>query len=298
MERYPLHITHRCQCQAHVRARQKGDSKRDGNRTRSAHFRRFCRFSLIFGSLCRNQEIWESQICAENRRLFAGNRRKPQIFAETGFSHLLSPFWRAPIMDIQFEPLIGEIEVKMKESVRDTRLDQKETHRIKFQRSVVEIDCFDLELHTQHGTWAIPIRITDFSYAQGWQGVSVGDVCGRVNESYGYLWGSGRLSIAFRRRVLREEQTVAETLREVTAFQLVPPDQYGAKRSRSTRRKKINPTPPRPPRSPSASREQQKDIQTSGQLLNFERHTDRKLMDPAGWATFAVFARGKKRRNC
>ena len=23
-------------------------------------------------------------------------RRKPQIFAETGFSHLLSPFWRAP----------------------------------------------------------------------------------------------------------------------------------------------------------------------------------------------------------
>ena len=45
------------------------------------------------------QEIWESQICAENRskpQIFAGHRRKPQIFAETGFSHLLSPFWRAP----------------------------------------------------------------------------------------------------------------------------------------------------------------------------------------------------------
>ena len=100
------------------------------------------------------------------------------------------------LLDIQFEPLTGEIEVKMKESVRDTRLDQKETHRLKFQRSVVEIDCFDLELHTQHGTWAIPIRITDFSSAQGGQAVSVGDVCGRVSESYGYLWGSGKLSIA------------------------------------------------------------------------------------------------------
>ena len=29
------------------------------------------------------------------QQIFAGNRRKPQIFAETGFSHLLSPFWRA-----------------------------------------------------------------------------------------------------------------------------------------------------------------------------------------------------------
>ena len=53
-------------------------------------------------SLSVNQGIRESQICAENRRkpqTFAGNRRKPQIFAETaGFSHLLSLFWRAPIV--------------------------------------------------------------------------------------------------------------------------------------------------------------------------------------------------------
>ena len=76
----------------------KGDSKGekpDPERTFSQVFADFRWFS----ARSVNQGIWESQICAENRRklqMFAGNRRKPQIFAETGFSHLLSPFWRAP----------------------------------------------------------------------------------------------------------------------------------------------------------------------------------------------------------
>ena len=80
------------------RTRQKGDSKRekpDPERTSSQIFADFRWFS----ARSVNQGIWESQICAENRRkpqISAGNRRKPQIFAETGFSHLLSPFWRAP----------------------------------------------------------------------------------------------------------------------------------------------------------------------------------------------------------
>ena len=72
--------------QPKVRARQKGDSKRekpDPERT----------FSQIFADF-------------RNRRkpqIFAGNRRKPQIFAETGFSHLLSPFWRAPTRGLSQE---------------------------------------------------------------------------------------------------------------------------------------------------------------------------------------------------
>ena len=86
---------------ANLRARQKGDSKRekpDPERTFSQIFADFRWFS----GRSVNQGIWEAQICAENRRkpqIFAGNRRKPQIFAETGFSHLLSPFWRAPKTD-------------------------------------------------------------------------------------------------------------------------------------------------------------------------------------------------------
>ena len=62
------------------RARQKGDSKRekpDPERTFSQIFADFRWFS----DRSVNQGIWESQICAENRRkpqIFAGNRRKPQ----------------------------------------------------------------------------------------------------------------------------------------------------------------------------------------------------------------------------
>ena len=78
-----------------LRARQKGDSKREKPDLERKFSQIFCRFSLRSG----NQEIWESQICAENRRkpqICAGNHRKPQIFAETGFSHLLSPFPKGP----------------------------------------------------------------------------------------------------------------------------------------------------------------------------------------------------------
>ena len=41
-------------------------------------FADFCRFSLIFGSLCKLRDLGVAQICAENRRkpqIFAGNRR-------------------------------------------------------------------------------------------------------------------------------------------------------------------------------------------------------------------------------
>ena len=82
-----------------IRARQKGDSKSekpDPERTFSQIFAD----SRWFSARSVKQGIWESQICAGNRRkpqIFAGNRRKPQIFAETGFSHLLSLFWCAPI---------------------------------------------------------------------------------------------------------------------------------------------------------------------------------------------------------
>ena len=70
-----------------VRARQEGDSKRekpDPERTFSQIFADF----RWFPARSVNQGIWESQICAENRRkpqIFAGDRRKPQIFAETGY---------------------------------------------------------------------------------------------------------------------------------------------------------------------------------------------------------------------
>ena len=175
------------------------------------------------------------------------------------------------------------------------------------QRAVVEVDCFDVELHTQHGIWAIPIRLTDFPFAQDWQAVSLGDVCGRVNESYGYLWGSGRPSIALRRRVCREEQTVAETLREVAAFQLIPPDQYGSKRMKCRRRRKPVCIPPRPPSAPrsmrvaseeapdissemkTSTRTPPGEIKTDGNLLNFKKHTMRKLVDQTRWATYVVY---------
>ena len=55
-------------------------------------FADFCRFSLIFGSLC-NLGVADLRRKPQETADF---RRKPQTFAETGFSHLLSPFWRAP----------------------------------------------------------------------------------------------------------------------------------------------------------------------------------------------------------
>ena len=58
-------------------------------------FADFCRFLLIFGSLCKSRDLGVADL-RRKPQIFAGNRRKPQIFAETGFSHLLSPFWRAP----------------------------------------------------------------------------------------------------------------------------------------------------------------------------------------------------------
>ena len=74
-------------------------------------FADFCRFSLIFGSVCKSRDLGVTD-CAENRRkpqIFAGNRRKPQIFAETGFSHLLSPFWRAPTRHGEINSEVGRI---------------------------------------------------------------------------------------------------------------------------------------------------------------------------------------------
>ena len=58
----------------------------------------FCRFSLIFGSLCKSRDLGVADLRRKPKET-ADFRRKPQIFAETGFSHLLSPFWRAPSFD-------------------------------------------------------------------------------------------------------------------------------------------------------------------------------------------------------
>ena len=57
----------------------------------------FCRFSLIFGSLCKSRDLGVADLRRKPQET-ADFSRKPQIFAETGFSHLLSPFWRAPIL--------------------------------------------------------------------------------------------------------------------------------------------------------------------------------------------------------
>ena len=70
-----------------LRARQKGDSTRekpDLERTFSQLFADFQWFS----ARSVNQGIWESQICAENRKETADFRGKPQKNAD--------PFWRAP----------------------------------------------------------------------------------------------------------------------------------------------------------------------------------------------------------
>ena len=45
----------------------------------------------------RAKNLTAARLFHRKPQIFAGNRRKPQIFAETGFSHLLSPFWRTPI---------------------------------------------------------------------------------------------------------------------------------------------------------------------------------------------------------
>ena len=58
-------------------------------------FADFCRFSLIFGSLCKSRDLGVADLRGKPQET-ADFRRKPQIFAETGFSHLLSLFWRAP----------------------------------------------------------------------------------------------------------------------------------------------------------------------------------------------------------
>ena len=58
--------------------RYRGDKLKGTNGAKFAVFRRF---SLIPG----NYSISEAQIVAENRR-------KPQIFAETGLSHVVCPF--------------------------------------------------------------------------------------------------------------------------------------------------------------------------------------------------------------
>ena len=79
--------------------RAKRETAKGRNRTRIAHFADFCRFSLIFGSLCKSRDLGAADLrrkpqeTADFRRK---SQRKPQIFAETGLSHLLSPFWRAP----------------------------------------------------------------------------------------------------------------------------------------------------------------------------------------------------------
>ena len=73
----------------------KGRQQKGETGPRTHIFADFCRFSLISARSV-DQGIWESQICRKPQ-IFAGNRRKPQISAETGFSHVLSPFWRAPI---------------------------------------------------------------------------------------------------------------------------------------------------------------------------------------------------------
>ena len=57
-----------------LRARQKGDSKRekpDPERTFSQSFADFCRFSLIFGSLCKSRDLGVADV-----------RRKPQETAD------------------------------------------------------------------------------------------------------------------------------------------------------------------------------------------------------------------------
>ena len=70
----------------HLAGRAKRETAKARNRTRNAHFRRFL---LIFGSLCKSRDLGVADL-----------RRKPQetadFCAEAGFSHLLSPFWRAP----------------------------------------------------------------------------------------------------------------------------------------------------------------------------------------------------------
>ena len=78
---------HNSKRSAKFRARQKGDSKRekpDPERTFSQIFADFRWFS----ARSVNQGIWESQICAENRRkpqIFAGNRRKTADFCRNRF---------------------------------------------------------------------------------------------------------------------------------------------------------------------------------------------------------------------
>ena len=61
------------------------------NRTRNADFRRFLQ---IFADKSRDVGVADLRRKPQETADFC---RKPQIFAETGFSHLLSPFWRAPI---------------------------------------------------------------------------------------------------------------------------------------------------------------------------------------------------------
>ena len=51
----------------------------------------FCRFSLFLGIIAFGRRRF-SQKTAGNRRFFAENHRKPQIYAETGLSHLVCPF--------------------------------------------------------------------------------------------------------------------------------------------------------------------------------------------------------------
>ena len=79
-------------------AAQSGGNKRDKlkgtNAQDSQFFADFRRFLLIF-AFPGNYSISGAQIFAGNRRFSqktAGNRRKPQIFAETRLSHLVCPF--------------------------------------------------------------------------------------------------------------------------------------------------------------------------------------------------------------
>ena len=74
----------------------KGRQQKGETEPRTHIFADFCRFSLIFGSLCKSRDLGVADF-RRKPQIFAGNRRNPQIFAETGFSRLLSPFWRAPI---------------------------------------------------------------------------------------------------------------------------------------------------------------------------------------------------------
>ena len=62
-------------------------------------FADFCRFSLIFGSLCKSRDLGVADLRRKPQETadFRRKTKKILIFAETGFSHLLSPFWRAPI---------------------------------------------------------------------------------------------------------------------------------------------------------------------------------------------------------